>query len=129
MINGLYFVLFIGEEIAEIGNGVVASKSGVDHPGVIFLLDDLILVEGVLFAYSAFFRSDTQLRFQVWRPMPTNLAKESDRLFRLVGETVVIPSVIDAREDVSILQIYNCTSFTYDTIKLGVVVQHSTSVC
>ena len=79
-----------------IGNQLQASVSGVDVSGATFLLNDVILTRGVVFAYSAFFRSNKPIRFQIWRPSG-NL-----KSFRLISETRVIPSVVLDREDVSI---------------------------
>ena len=61
------------------------------------MMNDMILTEGIVFAYSAYFRSDKPIRFQIWRPV-VNGTKDS---YRLIGETRVIPSVTNAREDVS----------------------------
>ena len=79
-----------------IGNQLQASVSGVDVGGATFLLNDVILTRGVVFAYSAFFRSNKPLRFQIWRPELVN-----QKSFRLISETRVIPSVVLDREDVS----------------------------
>ena len=87
----------------QIGNDLAGSLSGVDVPKVAFLLDDLILQEGIVYAYSAFWRSDTPVRFQIWR---LACAEEGCKTFALVDEIRVIPSVIKQREDVSILLIY-----------------------
>ena len=75
----------------------MASQAGIDIPGVIFLMRDVILGEGVLFAYSAYFRSDSKVRFQIWRPV----SGPDDNVMVLISETTVIPSVKMDREDVS----------------------------
>ena len=86
-----------------IGNQLQASVSGVDVSGATFLLNDVILTRGVVFAYSAFFRSNKPIRFQIWRPSG-NL-----KSFRLISETRVIPSVVLDREDVSEMSIKPCS--------------------
>jgi hypothetical protein len=86
--------------VISVGNKILASASGVDVAGYTFLLDDIILQEGVVFAYSAFFRSDSPVRFQIWRPNPDS--QGATRHFQLVGETRTIPSVTNLREDVYI---------------------------
>ena len=82
----------------QIGNDLAGSLSGVDVPKVAFLLDDLILQEGIVYAYSAFWRTDTPVRFQIWR---LSCAQQGCKTFALVDEIRVIPSVIKQREDVS----------------------------
>ena len=81
-----------------VGNDIKASVSGVDTAGATLIMNDMILNEGVVFAYSAYFRSDKPVRFQIWRP----LVNGSKNAYRLVGETRVIPSLKNGREDVSI---------------------------
>ena len=81
-----------------IGNQILASSSGVDVSGATFLMNDVILTQGVVFAYSAFFRSNKPVRFQIWRPQSLHVQETK---FTLIGETRVIPSVLFKREDVS----------------------------
>ena len=81
-----------------VGNDIKASVSGVDTAGATLIMNNMILNEGVVFAYSAYFRSDKPVRFQIWRP----LVNGSKNAYRLVGETRVIPSLKNGREDVSI---------------------------
>ncbi len=92
---GLYFsggrVYQVGSEITE------GSNSGVKLPGVTFLQHDFNLVEGVIFAFSAFMRTDAAVHFQLWRPVSAG----TDQMFTLVADYPVIPSVIGKREDVS----------------------------
>lgn len=73
-------------------------------------MNDRILSEGVVFAFSAFFRHDTPVRLQIWRPTEAmdaddvNATETSGAVrapFVLLGETRLIPSVTNAREDVS----------------------------
>ena len=85
-----------GERVTMIGNEIKASVSGVDEAGTTVLMSEVVLDEGVVFAYSAFFRSEKPVRFQIWRPVEN--VSES---YQLVGETRVIPAVNKAREDVS----------------------------
>ena len=84
------------ERVATLGNRIVASASGLEVARTTVLMSDVILNEGVVFAYSAFFRSDKPVRFQIWRPVEN----VSDS-YQLIGETRVIPAVMNAREDVS----------------------------
>ena len=72
--------------------------SGVDVAGATFLINDVILKRGVVFAYSAFFRSNKPVRLQIWRPLSLSA---DEKAFRLVSETRVVPSLILSREDVS----------------------------
>ena len=83
--------------MATVGNEIIASTSGIDTAGVMLIMDDLIFTDGVVFAYSAYFRSEKPVRFQIWRPVSSE-TKE----FQLVGETRVIPSLKNGREDVSV---------------------------
>ena len=95
----------------RLGNALQASTSGVDVPGVIFLMNDVILQEGVVFAFSAFFRSDKPIRIQIWRPdsrEDETQDPETSSAFRLLFETRIIPSVINRREDVSYHGMYMC---------------------
>ena len=105
-----YFLLLSGE-VRQIGNDLAGSLSGVDVPKVAFLLDDLILQEGIVYAYSAFWRTDTPVRFQIWR---LSCAEQGCKTFALVDEIRVIPSVTKQREDVSFcFELFNlfCNDF------------------
>ena len=87
--------------VARIGNEISrASLSGVDVPRATFLQKDIILTEGVVFAYSAYYRSAKPVRFQIWRPM-AGAGVEGDT-YRLIAQTSVLPAVLRAREDVSV---------------------------
>jgi hypothetical protein len=87
--------------VSRVGNEISRpSLSGVDVPRATFLQKDIILTEGVVFAYSAYFRSDKPVRFQIWRPM-TGPGVESNT-YRLISQTRVLPAVVAAREDVSL---------------------------
>ena len=83
----------VGNEISQ------ASLSGVDVPGATFLQKDIILTEGVVFAYSAYFRSDKPVTYQIWRPV--NDSQSQDDTYRLIAQTRVLPAVVGGREDVS----------------------------
>ena len=83
--------------MATVGNEIIASTSGIGTAGVTVIMNDLIFTDGVVFAYSVYFRSEKPVRFQMWRPV-SNETNE----FQLVGETRVIPSLKNGREDVSI---------------------------
>ena len=85
------------DRVAKAGNAILASLSGLDVAGATILLTDVILTEGVVFAYSAYIRSNKPVHFQIWRPV-VNGTKDS---YRLIGDTRVVPSVNNSREDVS----------------------------
>ena len=91
------------DRVAKIGNDIRASSSGVDVRGAIFLMNDMVTSEGILFAFSAFFRSDSLVRFQIWRPVSSDdmTAGSEGNAYTLVVELRTIPSVINMREDVS----------------------------
>ena len=83
---------------AMFGNTIKASLSGLDVAGATILLNNMILTHGFVFAYSAFIRSNKPVHFQIWRSV-VNGTKDS---YRLIGDTRVVPSVNNDREDVSI---------------------------
>ena len=95
--------------IRKIGNDLLPSSSGVSYGDSVFLLNDFILDDGVLFAFSAFFRHDTRVRLQVWRPQDSALGPGQNQPFQLIAELAVIPSLQNAREDVSWIRKYTCT--------------------
>ena len=68
---------------------------GVNKRGVTFLLDDVILVEGVVFAYAAYFRNEAPAAFQIWRPMSAG-----SKQFKLISSLEVVPAVDKAVEQV-----------------------------
>ena len=80
----------VGQEINE------GSTSGVNVPGVTFLFDELPLLDGVLYAFSAFIRSQNPIHVQIWRAV--DLANKE---YALLSNTIVEPSRLNAREDVS----------------------------
>lgn len=73
--------------------------TGIDVPGSTFLLQDAVLSGGVVFAFSAFFRENTPMRFQIWRP---ESPEEDERDFTLIAEIPYQASRRLAKEDVSI---------------------------
>ncbi|KAK2174616.1 hypothetical protein NP493_789g00012 [Ridgeia piscesae] len=77
---------------------VTLGSTGIDFAGALWIMADKIPTDGVVFAYSAYFRSVKPVRFQIWRPV----VKESDDVHRLVGETWVVPSIENAKEDVNL---------------------------
>lgn len=85
--------------VTRIGNEIQASLSGVDARGAMFLQTNIVLTEGVVFAYSAYFRNNKRVRFQIWRPV--HHVNESSA-YRLLAETTVTPSVVLSREDIYI---------------------------
>jgi hypothetical protein len=88
--------------VSRIGNKIIGSPSGVDVEGAIFLLNDVSLEEGVVFAFSAYFRTNSKTTFQIWRPSNATSANPDTTNFELIGELPVVPSVVDSREDVSL---------------------------
>ena len=74
------------------GNDLHNSQAGVDAPNATFLLADTALSEGVVFAYAAFIRELTPIRFQIWRFVESDNDTENI-MFTLVHETRVIPSL------------------------------------
>ena len=79
------------------GNEIKGSVSGVDAKGATFLLNSRLTSKAVIFAFSAFFRESTPVRFQIWRPSATGNRDQ----FTLIQQYRVIPSVTLTREDVS----------------------------
>ncbi len=79
------------------GNDIKPSVAGVDVAGSMFLINDAMKQRAVAFAFSCFFRSDKQIRFQIWRPA----VNSTGDAFQLIWEMPVVPSVVGAREDVS----------------------------
>ena len=88
--------------VERIGNELKASNSGVDVAGAIFLVNDKILQNGVVFAFSAYFRTDKPVRFQLWRPLTS---RSDETKFRLIAEYRVTPSIPGDKEDVSYLSL------------------------
>ena len=78
----------------------------MDTIGTTFLLTDSVLVDGIIFAFSAFFRATTPVRLQVWRPV--NQTIPGTFYLKLVWELKVIPVVAMQRENVSF-----CSSYFY----------------
>jgi len=91
-------------ELKRFGNELLASTNGVNKAGTTFLIQDISFDEGVLFAYSAFFQSNSRTRFQVFahENPPENEATSDVDYYRLKAETIVTPSVTNSREDVYI---------------------------
>lgn len=42
---------------------------GLNYQNITFLLNDIILQDGLLFAYSAYYLTNQPMRFQIWRPV------------------------------------------------------------
>ena len=85
--------------MAEIGSEIKPSASGVDFVNVTFLLDKAVPGDGVLFAFSAYFRSFAAVRLQIWRPVGN---ESHSLLYELISQVRVIPAGIYQREDVSL---------------------------
>ena len=96
--------------MARVGNEPTASVSGVDVPMTAFLLKEDIQNEGVVFAFSAFFRSNKPVRFQIWRPYLNGNHTENE--FQLRAEIKHLPSIELAREDVSEFHFF-CPFFSF----------------
>ena len=86
--------------MVKIGNEFRGSQSGVNVADVAFMVGNKIGVTGVVFAFSAYFRSDKPIQFQIWRPLSSSRGGSTNK-FQLLQQVRTIPSVIDAREDVS----------------------------
>ncbi len=59
--------VFLGR-VQRVGNPIYPSNAGVDVPGATFILNDQILTSGTVYAFRAFFRSESPVNFQIWRP-------------------------------------------------------------
>lgn len=59
--------------VGTIGNDLVPSTVGVDAPGIVILLNQPFPTDGVLFAFSAFFRNQDYSFFQIWRPTTSSV--------------------------------------------------------
>lgn len=88
------------DRVSRIGNKMMASNSGVDVRGATFLINDIVMSPGVLYAFRAYFRADSPLRFQIWRP---NKANPSAPSFTLISDSRIIPSVVNEIEDMYLL--------------------------
>jgi len=90
-------------DIVRIGPDIQPIVATIDSSaGSTFLVNDVVLDHGVLFAFSAFFVNTSRVRFQVWRPYKTNYTS-SGATFRLVFQAAMTPSVSLSREDVSLV--------------------------
>ena len=90
-----------------IGNGLTASLDGADGKGVIFLMNDQELVDGTMFAFSAFIRKRRLFAFHIWRPTNVTdsegkLVANNDQYFKLIYQMVFMPANEAMVEDVSI---------------------------
>ena len=79
-----------------IGNPVVPATGGTNSVGTVFILDGTVQTDGVIFAFSAYFRNKNPAEFQLWRP-----GDISNSEFKLVGKWLFTPNGADSREDVS----------------------------
>ena len=80
------FISDTSKRVSRVGNPILASPAGVDIEGVTFLLNDAVLSDGVLFAFSAFFRSQTPVRDKVF------LYRETGNMSSLVILNIFIHS-------------------------------------
>ena len=84
-----------------IGNDIHGSNHTLpDAVGRTILQFNLVMRDGVIFAYSGYFLNTRRIRFQVWRT-----ADVWTRKYSLVGETVVNPKTTYQKEDVSLMDI------------------------
>ncbi|KAK2145332.1 hypothetical protein LSH36_687g01025 [Paralvinella palmiformis] len=110
--------------VERIGNELKASNSGVDVAGAIFLVNDKILQNGVVFAFSAYFRTDKPVRFQLWRPLTS---RSDETKFRLIAEYRVTPSIPGDKEDIYIESLLHKCTRVQEGDKLGVFVEETPS--
>ena len=102
-LNRNKYIRTVLAQIANIGNEVKPSISGIDISGSTFLIKNAVLTDGVVFAFSAFFRNDNPVQLQIWRP--TTSGREADRnYYKLISQMRVIPSIRGAREDVRVFR-------------------------
>ena len=101
----VYVCISRTDRVVVVGNEVTTRSSSVSVAEGTYLLDDRVLTDGVVFAYSAYFISNKPVRFQVWRPVVNG----TENVYRLVGQTRVRPSQTYSREDVSAE--YRCTVY------------------
>lgn len=89
-------------DIVRIGPKIQPILATIDSSaGSTFLVNDVVLGHGVLFAFSAFFVNTSRVHFQVWRPYKNN-DTSSGATFQLVFQAAMTPSVSLSREDVSL---------------------------
>jgi len=64
-------------------------------------------MDGVVFAFGAYYRNTNPVRFQLWRPVDTvrvpGSARSAETTVRLLSQLRVTPSVQDSRETVRII--------------------------
>ena len=80
----------------RVGNQIRAGTGGANFDNTAFLLHHNALEDGVLFAFSAYFRNLNPVYFQLWRP-----AASADRRYTLVHEWPFNPALSGGKEDVS----------------------------
>ena len=88
----------VSERVVPTGSEIRPSASGVDFVNITFLLDKAVSHDGVLFAFSAYFRSFSAVRLQIWRPVDGDT---NSLVYELISQVRVIPAGIFQREDVS----------------------------
>ncbi len=94
------------DRVKQIGNPIFPSMDGLDVSGATFLMNDVVIEEGVVFAYSGFFRSLKPMWFQIWRPSKangdplSNPLDSNNTVFKILGQTSIVPTTF-SREDVS----------------------------
>ena len=84
-----------GGDVIKVGNEIRASESGVDVDNTVFLINQAVTSPGSVFAFSAWFRSNKNLAFQIWTPV------NGTNSYRLKWQLPVTPSVTQQQEDVS----------------------------
>ena len=86
-----------GTVVERVGNKIKPSAKGSIWPGTTFLLDNVALKDGVLFAFRGYFRNFNPVQFQIWRVM-----NETQRVYKMVADYEVSPTLPKNSEDVSI---------------------------
>lgn len=91
----------IGYSEANVTNGGLDPSPYV-LAGNVFLLPDAVLLPGILFAFSVYFRSPDSVTLQIYRPIDPAV-----KSYRLIAQFIVLPSVMRGREDMYIESLLN----------------------
>jgi hypothetical protein len=78
--------------IDRVGNNIVASDSSQSAPDVVFLINNPVLRSGIIFAVSAYVRSESPLTVQLWRPIGVNSSQSDPTEFFLVDQLNFSPN-------------------------------------
>ena len=77
------------------------SSNGVEQAGSTFLTNDVPPSNGVVFAFTAYFRAKTKVQFQFWRPVSTFNGTVGMKSFILLASYDIMPRKAHNMEDVS----------------------------